>query len=454
MPLTSLVAAAGQCLFGEGFRAAQVPFVLLAGGLPLLSAWTALKIGATQRQAFLSGLLAAFSGFYLPFLVTTDAFAAFAWIGTLAFTAAAGARRGGSRWLWIAAGGLAGAGQLARADGLLLLVPMLGLALLAPEGRLRSLLLVLSGWGAVMGPWLIRNLIATGSPLSAGGGRTLWLTSYDALFTFPASDLTIRSWLDKGLATLLAARGSALLTNLQSLVVVTGGVLLGPFMLAGAWRRRDPVVAACTAYLGLLLLVMTLAFPFSGARGGFFHSSVAVLPVLWGLTPVGLERALAWVGPRRRWDPERAWRLFAPLLVAGSLAVSLWAAWDRAIAGWPEAPRWERSQRTMARVASSLQALEPRSTVVAVNNPPGFFLASGIPAVVIPYGDAGVLKQVADRYDVGWIILDVNHPGPLEPLYTAAGSTDWLSLEAQLLDEGGFPIHLLRVTGAGGSAVP
>lgn len=454
MPLSSLLAAAGQSLFGGGFRAAQLPFVLLVGGLPVLTAWTALRLGAPSRQALLAGLLAAFSGFYLPFLVTTDAFAVFAWIGTLAFVTAASAWRGGRWWLWIATGALAGAGQLARADGLLLLAPLLGLALLSPRRRVMSFVLVLIGWGAVMAPWLMRNLLVAGSPLSPGGGRTLWLTSYDALFSFPATSLTMQTWAGEGLASILTARASALLTNLQSLVVVTGGVLLGPFMLAGAWRRRDPVVAVCVAYLGLLFLVMTLAFPFSGARGGFFHSSAAVLPVLWALTPIGLQRALAWVAPRRRWEPGRAWRLFASLLVAGSMGVSLWAAWDRAIAGWPEAPRWERSQRSMARAAVALRELEAASAVVAVNNPPGFFLASGMPAVVIPNGDASLLQQVANRYDVAWVVLDVNHPAALAPLYAAPDSADWLSLEAQVQDEAGWPIYLFKVKGSSGSAVP
>ena len=454
MPLSSLLAAAGQALFGEGFRAAQVPFVLLAGGLPALTAWTALRLGGASRQAFLAGLLAAFSGFYLPFLVTTDAFAAFAWVGTLAFASAAGAWRGGQRGLWVAAGALAGAGQLARADGLLLLAPLLGLAVLSPRRRGMSALLVLLGWGSVMAPWLTRNLIVAGSPLSPGGGRTLWLTSYDELFTFPAAGLTMQHWIDQGLASLAAARARALVTNLQSLVVVTGGVLLGPFMLIGAWRRRDPIVIATATYLGLLLLVMTVAFPFSGARGGLFHSSAAALPVLWALTPMGLERALAWVAPRRRWEPARAWRLFAPLLIAGSLGVSLWAAWDRVIAGWPAAPRWERSQRSMARVAEALRQRDAASAVVAVNNPPGFFLASGLPAVVIPNGGTGVLQQVVDRYDVTWVVLDVNHPAPLAPLYAEPELADWLSLAGQVQDEAGRPIYLLQVRGPIGSAAP
>jgi len=83
MPLASILAAAGSSAFGGGFGAAQIPFVILAAGLPLLSAWIALRLEASPRQAMLSGLLGAFAGFFLPFLVTNDAFALYAWIGTL-----------------------------------------------------------------------------------------------------------------------------------------------------------------------------------------------------------------------------------------------------------------------------------------------------------------------------------------------------------------------------------
>ena len=84
MPLVSLLAAAPMALFGQAFRAAQVPFLLLTATLPWLTSRLALSMGATSRQAWLAGLLAACSGFFLPFMLTTDSFSLYALLGTLA----------------------------------------------------------------------------------------------------------------------------------------------------------------------------------------------------------------------------------------------------------------------------------------------------------------------------------------------------------------------------------
>jgi hypothetical protein len=455
MPLTSVLAAAGLSALGSGFRSAQLPFVLLTAGLPVLTAWIALQLMSSVRQALLAGLLAAFAGFYLPFLVTTDAFAASAWIGTLAFASAAAATRGRGIIFWLTAGLLAGVAHLARADGVILLLPLAGLAALSPRRRCLAVSLLAVGYSLVIAPWLARNLAATGSLLSPGGTRTLWLTSYDELFTYPANLLDAGRWAAQGLTEILAARARALVSNIETLVVVVGGVILGPFMLVGAWRqRREPLVAGGMAYLALLLAVMTLAFPFPGARGGLFHSSAGVLPILWALAPIGVERVLEQVSARRGWKPERAWRLFAPAIVVVTIGISGWVAWDRAAAGWPAATRWETSSVSHRAVTEALVLLDPSPGVVAVNDPPGFYLASGLPCVVVPYGDPSTLRDVVDRFEVEWVILDANYPAPLVDLYADPRSEAWLSLRGQIDDQEGKPVYLLQVAPSSGSATP
>ena len=455
MPLASILAAAGLSAIGGGFRAAQLPLVLLAAGLPLLAAWVAVRLKARARQALLSGMLAAFAGFYLPFLVTTDAFAAYAWIGTLAFVSAAAAYRGRSPLVWLVAGLLVGAGHLARADGVILLLPIAGLAAFSPRRRLPSMALLILGYLLVMAPWMSRNLSTTGSLMGAGGARTLWLTSYDELFAYPASSISFGRWAAQGLGEILAARAQALAANFKTLVVVVGSVILGPFMLAGAWsRRREPLVVVSGIYLLLLVGVMTVAFPFSGARGGLFHSSASVLPILWALAPIGMQRVLEWVSARRGWDPERAWHLFTPAIVAGMIAISGWVAWDRAAAGWPAATRWQASADHHRAVAEALLRLDPSPGVVAINDPPGFYLASGLPCVVVPYGDQAILREVAERFDVEWLVLDINHPAPLADVYADPESVRWLALRGQIEGPQGMPVYLLQMVAEDGSALP
>jgi hypothetical protein len=87
---------------------------------------------------------------------------------------------------------------------------------------------------------------------------------------------------------------------------------------------------------------------------------------------------------------------------------------------------------------------------VAVNNPPGFYLASGVPAVVIPDGGEAALRAVVNRFEVGWVLLDANHPAELASLYSHPESFGWLELRASFADSEGRVVYLLRVLPASG----
>ena len=52
-----------------------------------------------------------------------------------------------------------------------------------------------------------------------------------------------------------------------------------------------------------------------------------------------------------------------------------------------------------------------------VNNPPGYYAATERAAIVIPYGDVETLLKAALRYQAKYVILESNHPQPLDPLY-------------------------------------
>ena len=443
LPLASLVAAGSMNLFGETFRAAQAPFVLIAAALPLLTARIGFELTRDRGLATQAGVLAAFSGFFLPFFVTTDGFALYAALGAITFLLIASAVEKPSVRAWLGVGILCGLGSLARADSLLLLATALLALFPSKKDRARGLGGLLVGFILVLAPWWARNLSVVGSLTNPGGVRLLWMLNYDDLFSYPAEVLSFDRWRQAGIAHLLAARGSALLWNSARLVAENGLVFLGPFMLIGAIRLRSrPLVRFPIYYLGLLYAVMTIGFPFIGPRGAFFHSSTAAMPVLWALAPVGLRAAIDWAGSKRKWELGQARRVLssAALVLAAGVTIGLYAI--RVALPAREGQGWGSGLQTYSEVGRQIPGPAGR---VAVNNPPGFSLATGREAVVIPNGPPETLRQVALRYQVKWIVLESNHPSGLDGLYSSPESLPWLRLAVTLMDPRGMPIYLFSV---------
>lgn len=445
MPAPSLIAAAGLAVFGDGFRAAQVPFILLAASLPAVIAQLSWQLHANRRYAWMAGLLAAFPGFFLPFLVTTDGFALYALVGGLALWsfAAAARQEGNSRWL--VAGLLVGMAHLARADAPLLLFVGVVIAIRAGGRRPRMVGMLLAGYLLMIGPWWVRNYTQTGSLLNPGSSQLLWLLDYNDLFSYPASVLSFERWSEAGLAAALSARLAALGVNVQRLVAENGLIFLAPFIAIGAWRQRaHPFVRANALYLGLLLAAMTVVFPFVGSRGGLFHSGAALMPAFWVLAPDGIERATRWLGRRRGWNLREAGQVFGAAAVVLAAALSAGLFYLRQVRPAAAGEGWNAASQTHIRVAEALPPDRPR---VAVNNPPGLFVASGASAIVIPNGGPGVLRAAMGRYQASWLVLEANHPPELEGLYRDPHSEAWLELRSTVRDPFDRPVYLFEVTG-------
>lgn len=146
--------------------------------------------------------------------------------------------------------------------------------------------------------------------------------------------------------------------------------------------------------------------------------------------------------------------MFAPTSLVIIVGISAWVAWDRAAAGWPSAPRWEIADSKYQAVTDALLLLDPSPGTVAVNDPPGFYLASGLPCVVVPYGDSSTLRSVVDRFNIEWVILDANFPAPLEGVYQNPESVTWIAVRGELDDVQGRPVYLLQVAAQDGDGTP
>jgi hypothetical protein len=440
MPLTSLLAALGMWILNsQQFEAARLGFLLLAVVVPVVTA--ALSYSLTRRRdlAWLAGLLAVFSAFYFPYIATTDSFGLYMLFGALFLLLLQAAERSvfWMRILPFGLGMIAGALHLSRADGIIWFLVALLIVVLQREGgsldkvglrwnpwvgRLSRLALCGMGYLLVMGPWMLRDLRVFGAPLSPGGSRALWFTDYDELYIYPASLLTLERWWNSGLGEILRQRAWALGLNLQTTLAVQGQVFILPLILAGLWKlRQQSGVRWGTLAWGLTLLVMTLVFPFAGARGGFFHSGAAVQPLFWAVAPLGLEMFVSWGSRLRHWNLVQARCTFQIGLVGLTIILTGFVFTNRVLGDQPADPAWNRGWQRYTRVEQRLPALGVLpGQVLMVNDPPGYFLASQRPAIVIPYGDLSTLLAVARRYQAHYLLVELDQVQG-EELFAAPG---------------------------------
>lgn len=417
MPLPSLITAAGLRIFGrESYAAGRAGFLLIAALVPMVTAALAFSFSRRGELAIVSALLAIFSIFHAPFLPVPDNFGPYMLMGGLYLLIAA--RRGPGSYFGL--GLLSGLLMLGRADGAIWL-GLTGVLVLwrYVEDRdlrfaSRDLLLSLAGFLLVMGPWFWRNSGVFGTPLAPGGQYLLWLRSYDETFLFPASQLTMARWLAQGWPAIAESRLDAAVLNLENAWAAQGGVFLFPFILLGGWQNRKDlrVRMGALAWL-LLLLVMTLVFPFAGKRGGFFHAGAALQPLWWTLAVLGLESAVA-AARRRNWFTPAAFKVFRTGFVALALLMTAVILYVRIVqSGWGEGE--ERYPQIEAFLQQS--GIQPGETVI-VRNPPGYYLMTGRPAVVIPYGDESAVLQVAARFHARFLIVEAaGAAGPIRIIY-------------------------------------
>jgi hypothetical protein len=432
MPLPTLLAWVGLMVLGESYRSAQIPFAVTAALLPVVSYWVGVQVTSHRRHGWLAGLLTLFSGFYVPFWGHTDNFAPFALVGSLSLVAAWQAGRvrgrGGSAVGWaLVAGGLVGLAHLSRADGLLLLVAI-GLvwcqslisSFLSPEEvrdwrlEIGDLLFVIFGYVLVMLPWFIRNWAVIGAPLPAAGTQTIWLTTYDDLFSY-GRELSPRTYLAWGWNNILRSKLDALWLNLQTVLAVLCMIFLVPLVPIG-WRRtrRHPLFQLAAWYALLLFLAMTLVFTFPGPRGGLFHSGGALLPFIFVAASVGLDVLIEWVAVRRQgWDAGLAKQVFGIGVVGLGLLMSGFLYYQKVVVE----PSAREGAATYSDLVDWLEAEGQGEAVVMVGDPPGYWYHGGGPSIAVPNEPVETVLAVADRYGARYLVLDRNRPRPLVSLY-------------------------------------
>ena len=421
MPLASILSAVGMLLTNAfGFSSGRLMFILISSVIPPLTAYLGQSITNRFAYAFAAGFLAVFSGYYIPYASTTDTFFIYMFLG-IVFLLILGyglknKSPSGRNIMSIGLGIVAGLAHLTRVDGFIwLLMAMIVIVFL--EGKINkrffgSISLIACGYLLIMLPWLLRNYYVFGSPLAPGGNRSLWLITYDQIYSFPASKLNMESWLQSGLLDILQKRFDALVWNLETMWAVQGMIFLLPFILIGLWSYRSDLRIKIGVISWIVtFLIMTFVFPFAGSRGGFFHSGAALQPLWWIAAPVGIEKSVVWVETKRNWRKGEAFNVFliGSILICFLLSGLLLTQRVLLAQGWGfEADRYVKVESLINR--TSPIGLDP----VMVVNPPGYYIASNRPSIAIPNEPLPVVISVAEKYGAKYLILEDNEtPSPL-----------------------------------------
>ncbi|WP_420628346.1 glycosyltransferase family 39 protein [Candidatus Leptofilum sp.] len=437
MPLTSILAAAGYSL-GGGFWAAQLPFWLLAGLLPLLAYWISLQFFSERWQMWTAVLLTISGGFYTRFLNQPSTFVPFAWAGGLCLLFLSFTQQRPAKKWWFLAGLTAGLAHLTRADGALLLIvggllwlwqifsPQSARSAQRKERKISvssvlSVVNLILGYLLVMTPWFIRNWRLFGRPLPTSGTQTIFLTTYDDLFAYGRSfDLT--HFLEWGWGNILQSKLDGLLLAGGTFIAVCGLVFLTPLVVWGWWKwwrdeEKRPYLRPMSWYALLLFASMSLVFTLPGGRGGLLHSSVALWPWLMVLATAGLGYAVEWMATKLpHWEPQTAKPRFAALFVIVAFAISATLFYARADSGLE------------AEVYADVGAMLPEMAVLMAGNAPGVYYHTGLPALSIPNEPIAIVQEAATRYGVTHLLLDVDHPQPLDELYVQQTSQPGFTL--------------------------
>jgi hypothetical protein len=308
------------------------------------------------------------------------------------------------------------------------------LANLSSQRKSRAIFAVLGGYLLIIGPWLTRNMVVLGQIFPEGNSQMFWLGEYNDLFLYRTERLNINYWIGHGITGILGNIAEAALDNIKTLVFVQGQVILLPLMVWGGVKaRRQEVVKVSFFCWALIFITMSVIFPFAGMRGGYFHSGAALQPLLWSLGGLGLVELVGFAAVRRNWDPKYALKLFAITFGIILIISSGYIYWNRVIGESAEDPIWDNSFIAARRVDDTLKKFG-NGGLVMINNPPGYFAATGKRSVVIPSDNFNDLLIAARDMNVKYLVLEINHPPALNHAYLNPQQVDELIYLEQVDD--------------------
>lgn len=425
MPLTSIVSAGFMWVLGPGWRAGQVPMVVLSALLVPATYAVGVDLWRSRWVGIVAAMLAIFAGPLLVMYPTVDNFAVFGVCGAGAIWCAVHAIRSPRPIVWLVVSGLAGGlATLSRVDGFLLSVaPAAATWVLWQRGDRRVALIGLGvaavAFLLVMSPWLIRNVAVFGSALPSAGGHTLFITDYNEQFSI-AHDPSLSSYLAWGLPAIIGSKLASWWDLLGRTAVLLGGIFIIPFV-AGLWfQRRRPDLLPFLTYFVLMFFAMGFVFTFHAPKGAFYHSAPAWLPLALPLAVASVGRTASAAG--RLWPFLRRTATHRFLVVAGlvgAMALSL-------IGSAVLLRIWNTAHQRDVAAGCFFTSHNLTDAVVLYSDPASLWWVSGNPGVAGPFNGFDTQQRVIEAYDVQYVVVTLRDDASRDPLgfWNGASATD------------------------------
>jgi len=317
-------------------------------------------------------------------------------------------------WIFMI-GIITGLMALTRSDGQLwLLAGFLGVFLIFRNKNINwqrkviAFIPLVVGYGVVMIPWYLHNYSLYHSIFPPGNGLMLWMKKYNDLFVYPSTILSFSSWIESGFKQILVDRFIALGINVKTLMAAGGIIFLGPLMVIGIWKYRRLNIVRLGLFIVVgIMVIMTILFPYAGSRGGFFHSLSSLQVLLWSLVPAGLDSIIEWGVRKRNWKTKRAWGMFGMAILIACGVLSGFIFVDKLNKGVENGIPWNSTQTNFIAVEQKIQPIaEGIDTPILINDPPGFTLTTGRPAIMIPSSDLDSILAVSRQFDARFLAVN------------------------------------------------
>ena len=432
LPLASFIQAPFVAILGQTAIASALPMVLI-GSLAAPLTWAiARDVGASRTVQVGAGVLGAVPAVGVAFMAQPENFAIFQPLVAAVLWLAARGLRGDVR-AYLAAGFLVGLASIARNDAYLLGLAV-GLVFVIDRirawraGRKPALPFAaavgcLALFLLVVGPWWYRQLTVFGSiSPTASSGTALWLTSYRQWNSITA-DTSFDAFLAQGLGAIVSSRVFGFVAAASNFAVIIASVILLPFMVWGAWRRRGANdFLPWFLYVFIMFAGATLIFPLHVPGGAFIHSAVGMAPHAYILALEGVAALVMAIGRRRpAWQPAVAIPLFSWAIIGLVLASAVFYA-PVAHAAW-NADRVPRV--ALARELDRL-GVPPTDRLMTIDAA-GFKYFTGRPGVVSPDDSLDTIRGVADAYDIRWLVVErAGTVEALRPILVDDRRPDWI----------------------------